>query len=103
MEKTGLTNSQPYDIIIIVNEREVELFMTRQIDITKCRIDFLKQFDYYVRNIIGDDDITVNIWLAGGLPDGYTDEDLKEIAIDDELWLDCVNCFAECCKLGGVL
>ena len=103
MEKTGLTNNQPYDIIIIVNEREVELLMIRQIDITKCRIDFLKQFDYYVRNIIGDDDITVNIWLAGGVPDGYTDEDLKEIAIDDELWLDCVNCFAECCRLGGVL
>ena len=103
MEKTGLTNNQPYDIIIIVNEREVELLMIRQIDITKCRIDFLKQFDYYVRNIIGDDDITVNIWLAGGVPDGYTDEDLKEIAINDELWLDCVNCFAECCRLGGVL
>ena len=103
MEKTGLTNSQPYDIIIIVNEREVELLMTRQIDITKRRIDFLKQFDYYVRNIIGDDDITVNIWLAGGVPDGYTGEDLKEIAIDDELWSDCVNCFAECCRLGGVL
>ena len=77
--------------------------MTKQTDITKCRIEFLKQFDYYVRNIIGNDDITVNIWLAGGLPDGYTDEDLKEIAIDDELWLDCVKCFAECCRLGGVL
>ena len=73
--------------------------MTKQTDITKCRIEFLKQFDYYVRNVIGDDDITVNIWLAGGLPDGYTDEDLKEIAIDDELWLDCVNCFANCCRV----
>ena len=98
-----MTISQFYDIIIIENEREVELLMARQTDITKCRIEFLKQFDYYVRNIIGDDDITVNIWLAGGLPDGYTDEDLKEIAIDDELWLDCVKCFAECCRLGGVL
>ena len=76
--------------------------MTRQIDMITYRIDFLKQFDYYVRNIIGDDDITVNIWLAGGVPDGYTDEDLKEIATYDDLWLDCVNCFAECCKLGGV-
>ena len=76
--------------------------MARQIDITKCRIEFLKQFDYYVRNIIGDDDIIVNTWLAGGVPDGYTEEDLKEIAFYDDLWLDCVNCFAECCGLGGV-
>ena len=98
-----LTISQFYDIIIIENEREVELLMTKQTDITKCRIEFLKQFDYYVRNTIGNDDITVNIWLAGGVPDGYTDEDLKEIAIDDELWFDCVECFAECCRLGGVL
>ena len=26
--------------------------MTRQTDITKCRIEFLKQFDYYVRNTL---------------------------------------------------
>ena len=77
--------------------------MIKQTDITKCRIEFLKQFDYYVRDIIGDDEITCDIWLAEGVPDGYTEEDLKEIAIDDESWLDCVNCFAECCRLGGVL
>ena len=53
--------------------------MTRQTDITKCRIEFLKQFDYYVRNVIGDDDIT------------------------DELWLDCVKCFSKCCKVAGVI
>ena len=39
--------------------------MTRQTDITKCRIEFLKQFDYYVRNVIGDDQITCVIWLMG--------------------------------------
>ena len=77
--------------------------MTKQTDITKCRVEFLKQFDYYVRNIIGDDDITVNIWLAGGVPDGYDETDLKEIALDDELWLDCVNCFADCCRAAGVI
>ena len=77
--------------------------MTKQIAIIKYRVEFLKQFDYYVRNIIGDDDITVNIWLAGGVPDGYSDEDLKERAIDDELWLNCVNCFAKCCRLQGII
>lgn len=77
--------------------------MTRQTDIIKCRIEFLKQFDYYVRNTIGNDEITVYIWLAGGVPDGYTDEDLKEIATNDELWLECVECFAECCRIAGVI
>lgn len=75
--------------------------MTKQTDIIKCRIEFLKQFDYYVKNIIGDDEITVYFWFADGVPDGYTDEDLKEIAIDDNSWLDCVNCFARCCRISG--
>lgn len=76
--------------------------MTRQTDITKCRMEFLKQFDYYIRNIIGDDDIT-DYWLILGLPDGYDEIDLKEIALDDELWLDCVKIFASCCKMAGVI
>ena len=65
--------------------------------ITEYRIEFLKQFDYYVRNIIEDEDI-VDRWLRFGLPDGYNETDLKDIAFDDELWLDCVNCFASCCN-----
>lgn len=78
--------------------------MTRQTDITECRIELLKQFDYYVRNVIGDDKITYNIWLVEGLPDGYDEIDLKEVvALDDELWLDCVNCFSKCCKAAGVI
>lgn len=76
--------------------------MTKQIDITKCRMEFLKQFDYYIRNIIGDDDITDH-WLMMGLPDGYDETDLKDIALDDELWLDCVKAFSACCKMAGVI
>lgn len=77
--------------------------MTRQMDITKCRIEFLKQFDSYVREDIGNDEITCDIWLVEGLPDGYDETDLKEIALDEELWLDCVNCFKKCCKAAGVI
>ena len=77
--------------------------MTRQTDITKCRIEFLKQFDYYVKNIIGDDDITENWRIWVGLSDGYDEADLKEIALNDELWLDCVKCFSCCCKAAGVI
>ena len=77
--------------------------MTRQTDITKCRIEFLKQFDYYVKNIIGDDDITENWLVWVGLPDDYDETDLKEIALNDELWLDCVKCFSCCCEAAGVI
>ena len=76
--------------------------MTRQIDIIKCKIEFLKHLDYYIRNIIGDEEITEK-WLMMGLPDGYDETDLKDIALDDELWFDCVNCFANCCKAAGII
>ena len=87
--------------VILTIESEVRK-MTRQTDITKCRIEFLKQFDYYIRNIIGDEEITES-WLMLGLPDDYDETDLKEIALDDELWLDCVKCFSFCCKAAGVI
>ena len=77
--------------------------MTKQTDITKCRIEFLKQFDYYVKNIIRDDDITENWLIWVGLPDDYDETDLKEIALNDELWLDCVKCFSCCCKAAGII
>lgn len=73
--------------------------MIKRTDIIKHRIEFLKQFDDYVRNVIGDDEIFYDIWLAEGVPDGYNEVDLKEIAEDDELWLDCVECFKKCCEL----
>lgn len=76
--------------------------MTRQTDITKCRIEFLKQFDSYIRNIIGDDEITEH-WLMYGLPDECDEADLKDHAVDEELWLGCVNCFAHCCRVAGVI
>lgn len=76
--------------------------MNKQTNITEYRIDFLKQFDYYVRNTIGDDDIT-DSWLVYGVPDEYTDEDLEEIATNDDLWISCVNCFADCCKMAGII
>lgn len=71
--------------------------------IKKMRMDFLRDFDYYVRNVIGDDEITYGVWCAIGVPDGWFEIDLESIAEDDELWLDCVNAFKRCCELGGVL
>ena len=64
---------------------------------------FLKQFDEYVREKIGDDEITCTVWLAEGLPDGYDDEELDFIANDEECWLSCVDAFAKCCRLAGII
>lgn len=64
---------------------------------------FLRQFDEYVCDYIGDEEITCNVWLATGVPDGYDDEELDFIANDEECWLSCVNAFAKCCRLAGIL
>lgn len=72
--------------------------MTRE-ELVQTRIKFLKDMDRYVKNVIGDDEITVYVWFACGLPDGYDETDLLEIASDDDLWTDCVECFARCCKI----
>ena len=71
--------------------------MSRE-ELIAIRVDFLRQFDKYVRDDIGDENITVDIWLALGVPDGATEADLIEIASDDESWVDCVKCFTTCCK-----
>lgn len=69
-------------------------------NLVELRMDFLVQFDHYIK-ALGDERI-FEIWLMGGLPDGYDTADVREIAEDDELWLDCVKCFARCCRCAGV-
>jgi len=62
----------------------------------------LCEMNNYILNEIGDEEI-FDIWLMCGVPDGATIDDILEIAKDDDLWLDCVECFAKCCKLAGVI
>lgn len=52
----------------------------------------LDTMDTYIRNIVGDDDIT-DAWLTLGMPDEYTDKDLTEIAEDTCLFRDTVRVF----------
>lgn len=42
----------------------------------------LDTMDTYIRNVIGDEDAIAE-WITWGMPDGYTDDDLTEIAEDD--------------------
>lgn len=66
---------------------------------TKERISFLIQFDEYVRNNVTDENY-FDYWLENGIPDDADVDILKEIAEDDELWLDVVNAFAYVIKYG---
>lgn len=75
------------------------MLITRE-ELVKTRKQLLKEMDTYVRDHIGDDEITCDIWFAIGVPDGADDSDYTDIAEDDELWVDCVKAFAKCCRMG---
>lgn len=53
----------------------------------EMRVDLLKQMDSYVRFHIGNE-LATKLWLLI-FPDEATEEDLLEIADDNELWTDC--------------
>ena len=72
------------------------IVMTRMLE--DCRIELMKQMDTYVRDTIGDDEI-LGLWLEEGLPDGYNEADLMEIALDDEVWFWIIDTFRRCCNL----
>ena len=57
------------------------------IDKTLFRMNMLGGMNEYVRSVIGDDEMT-EIWNRDGVPDGADEDDLREIAEDDELWLE---------------
>lgn len=63
----------------------------------ELRKNFLKQFDNYIINEIGDEEI-IEVWLMCGLPDKYTEEDLDFIANDDVEWHNVVDLFSRICK-----
>ena len=75
--------------------------MTR-IEIVETRIYLTKEMDKFVRNKIDDEGI-IECWLMCGVPDGADEADYREIAEDDELWLDIVKEFGRCCTLAGIL
>lgn len=67
--------------------------------LTEDRAEFLVMFDDYVREYVSDENY-LDYWLQEGIPDGWTEDDLIEIAEDDELWLDVINTFAYVIKYG---
>ena len=71
-------------------------------NIIRTRTIILSQMDAVVRCDIRDEDI-IESWLMCGVPDGWDNDDLVEIAADDDMWTEVVECFARCCKRAGIL
>jgi hypothetical protein len=60
------------------------------------RMNILGGMNEFVADI-GDEDILEN-WITYGVPDSATEDDLKEIAEDDECFADVCMCFANIVK-----
>ena len=71
-------------------------------EIVEHRIYLVKEMDKFIKNKIDDEGI-IGGWLTFGVPDGATEVDCREIAEDDELWLDVVKEFNRCCILAEIL
>lgn len=65
-------------------------------ELTLLKMNLLGGMDSYIREL-GDEDIW-EVWIAHGVPDGATEDDLRFIAEDDELWQDTCELFGRLIK-----
>ena len=61
-------------------------------DKTILRMNMLGGMNAYVLDYVADENL-IDMWLMCGVPDGATEDDIKEMAEDDNLWVDAVNTF----------
>lgn len=60
------------------------------------RANIMGGMNEYIRDL-GDEVIWMK-WICI-FPDGATEEDLMEMAEDEEIWLEVVKCFARCLEV----
>ena len=65
--------------------------MTRK-ELIKLRINFLWDFHKYIIEL-GDEEIYL-AWIEDGVPDEPDEDIMREIAEDDEQWIDVVKVFS---------
>ena len=65
--------------------------MTRE-ELIKLRINFLWDFHKYIIEL-GDEEIYL-AWIEEGVPDEPDEDIMREIAEDDEQWVDVVKVFS---------
>ena len=71
--------------------------MTRD-EMILLRCNILGGMNAYILDNVDDEEIIYDDWFAVGVPDEATEDDLRTIASDEELWLDTIKCFARCAK-----
>lgn len=62
------------------------------------RCNILHQMNEYIL-LCGDEDI-IDVWILV-FPDEATTEEIKEIADNENLWMECIIRFKYCCDLMG--
>lgn len=62
------------------------------IDKTLIRMNMLGGMNDYIINVVGEDTL-IESWLIDGVPDEATEDDLRRIAEDDDLWFDTAEEF----------
>ncbi len=67
-------------------------------DTMVLRMNLLGGMDAYLTDNISDEEVYYDDWKAEGVPDEPTEDDLRTIAEDEELWLGAVKSFARCVK-----
>ena len=67
------------------------------------RMNILGGMNAYILDNVDDEEIIYDDWFALGVPDEATEDDLRIIAEDEELWLDAINSFARCAKYAGLI
>lgn len=64
-------------------------------EIIKLRIGFLKEFDYYIRNVIKEEAIVL-YWDAFGIPSDCTENMFDYYASVTPVWVGIVGTFKAC-------
>ena len=67
------------------------------------RMNILGGMNAYILDNVDDEEIIIDDWFAEGVPDEATEDDLRTIAEDEELWLDTIKCFARCAKYANLI
>lgn len=67
-------------------------------ELITLRMNILGGMNAYLLDQIKDENMLINDWFAVGVPDCATEDDLRTIAEDEELWFDAINSFARCMK-----
>lgn len=62
------------------------------------RVKMMKEFNNYVLDTIGDDNVT-DYWLTYGILDEVDEDGYLEIAVSENEWVDIVKVFGKCLEM----